>query len=67
MTQLTDELYRTNTNIVDACRLLGIDYDEEDLEDLEACSLCNIWYWSYELTPDDDGLNSCKFCITHYG
>jgi hypothetical protein len=67
MSELTDLLYRTNTSIVDACRELGIEYNPEDLEDLETCSLCGIWWFSYQLAVDDEGLNNCKFCETHYG
>lgn len=54
-------------SIVDACRLLGIEFNPEDLEDLEQCSSCGIWWNSYELTPDLDDNNICKFCETNYG
>lgn len=64
---LRKTLYRTSMSIVDACRLLGIEFNPEDLEDLEQCSSCGIWWNSYELTPDLDDNNICKFCETNYG
>lgn len=64
---LVAELYRTKTSVVSACKLLGIQFDPEDLEDLEQCSSCNIWWHSYELMPDLDDNNICKFCENHYG
>lgn len=67
MSALTDALYRTNRSIMDVCHELGIDYNEEDLEDLSPCDNCSIWYWAYELMQDVDGLDTCKFCDTHYG
>lgn len=54
-------------SIQDACKLLGVEYDPEALEDLEQCSHCNIWWYSYELTPDLDDNNICKFCEITYG
>ena len=53
-------LYRTNISIVAGCEELG-------LEDLEQCTHCNIWYHGYELIPDLDDNNICKFCSTYYG
>lgn len=67
MSKLTDLLYRTNTSILSACNELEIEYKEEDLEDLAACSNCGIWYWEYELIPDEDFLGTCKFCDNNYG
>lgn len=67
MSDLTDYLYRTNTSIINACEDLGIEYDNEDLNDLEQCTSCGIWWWSYELAPDLDENNICKFCESNYG
>lgn len=64
---LVERLYRTNTSVLEACRELGIEYNPEDLEDLETCSLCGIHWFSYELLIDTDGLNTCKFCQKYYG
>jgi len=64
---MIETLYRTNMSIQDACKLLGVEYDPEALEDLEQCSHCNIWWYSYELTPDLDDNNICKFCEITYG
>lgn len=64
---LVKELYRTNTNPHVACKILGIEFDPEDLEDLEQCSHCSIWWYSYELIPDQDDNNICKFCESRYG
>lgn len=64
---LVDLLYRTNRNIIDACIELDVEFKEEMLEDLETCNSCGIWYHSYQLIPDDDDNNICKFCETHYG
>jgi len=64
---LVKELYRTNTSIPDACKTLGIEFNPEDLEDLEQCSSCNIWWYSYELLPDLDDNSICKFCEVRYG
>jgi hypothetical protein len=54
-------------SVVDACRLLGVEFEDIELEDLEQCSSCGIWWYSYELTPDLDDNNICKFCETSYG
>ena len=67
MSALSDLLYRTNTSILVACQDLDIEYNPEDLEDLEQCTHCNIWYHSYELIPDLDDNNICKFCGSYYG
>lgn len=67
MSELTSALYRTNTSVLSACADLGIEFEELDLEDLERCTHCSIWYKSYELTPDLDDNNICRFCETHYG
>lgn len=64
---LADRLYRTNTSIKDACEELDIEFRQELLEDLETCTHCSIWYHSYQLIPDDDGNNICKFCEGYYG
>lgn len=66
MSSLTDILYRTNRSIQDACLELNIEYNEEDLEDLARCDNCFIWYWGYELIPDVDNLNTCKFCDQYH-
>jgi hypothetical protein len=65
--KLVDVLYRTNRVVGDACEELGIEFSEELLEDLEQCTHCNIWWYSYELIPDLDENNICKFCCGHYG
>ena len=67
MSNLVDILYRTNTSILHACEELGLEFQLEDLEDLEQCTHCNIWWHSYELLPDLDDNNICRFCSTHYG
>lgn len=67
MSSLVDELYRTNKSVLEACRTLGIHFDVEDLEDLEQCSSCGIWWFSFELSPDLDEANICKFCEVRYG
>jgi len=67
MSSLSDLLYRTNTSIVTGCEELGVEFEAEDLEDLEQCTHCNIWYHGYELIPDLDDNNICKFCSTYYG
>ena len=67
MSSLSDLLYRTNTSIVAGCEELGLEFEAEDLEDLEQCTHCNIWYHGYELIPDLDDNNICKFCSTYYG
>jgi hypothetical protein len=67
MSSLTETLYRTNRSILEVCNELDVEYDVEDLEDLARCDNCSIWYWEYELIPDTDGLNTCKFCDKHYG
>lgn len=64
---LVDTLYRTNKTPHAACRELGIPFDREDLEDLEQCSSCGIWWHSYQLIPDLDDNNICKFCEDRYG
>jgi hypothetical protein len=64
---LTKHLYKTNKPIHRACKELDITFEEEDLEDLEQCSHCNIWYHGYELVPDLDDNNICKFCEGRYG
>lgn len=64
---LIDLLYRTNRSIMDACEELGTEFDIEMLEDLEACTNCNVWWHSYELIPDLDDNNICKFCEGYYG
>ncbi len=64
---LVDSLYRTNQSIVNACLELGLEYEQDMLEDLEQCSHCSIWYHSYELMPDIDDNNLCKFCEEYYG
>lgn len=64
---LVDALYRTNQNVLDTCEELGIEYNVDLLEDLEQCSHCNIWWHGYELLPDLDGNNICKFCEGYYG
>lgn len=67
MSALTDKLYRTNRLIGDVCEELGIEFSDEELEDLEQCTHCNIWWYSYELIPDLDENNICRFCESHYG
>lgn len=52
---------------MDACKELGIDYEEDLLEDLARCQTCNIWYYEYELMQDVDGYNTCRWCDHHYG
>lgn len=64
---LVEELYRTNRSIRTACENLGIEFEADMLEDLEQCSHCNIWYHSFELLPDLDDNNICKFCESYYG
>lgn len=64
---LTNYLYRTNSSIAKACEELGIEFSPELLEDLEQCSHCDIWYYSYQLIPDQDYNSICKFCEGHYG
>lgn len=64
---LVSELYRTSKSVLAACKTLGISYESEDLEDLEQCSHCNIWWHSYELMPDLDDNNICRFCENTYG
>ncbi len=64
---LVTELYRTNASILDTCDRLEIDFSIDLLEDLEQCSHCNVWWHGYELLPDLDGNNICKFCESYYG
>jgi hypothetical protein len=64
---LIKELYRTNTSVMDACETLGIEFEVEMLGDLEACTNCGVWWYSYELTPDLDDNNICRFCEGYYG
>lgn len=64
---LIEELYRTNTSIMTACENLGIEFDIDLLEDLETCTNCGVWWHSYELLPDLDDNNICKFCEGYYG
>jgi hypothetical protein len=65
---LVETLYRTNRSIVYACELEGIEeFDIEMIEDLEQCNHCNVWWHGYELLPDIDGNNICKFCESYYG
>jgi hypothetical protein len=67
MTELTEILYRTNRSISSACEELSAVFAMEDLEDLEQCSHCNVWWHDYELIPDQDDNQVCKFCGTYYG
>jgi hypothetical protein len=67
MTELASELYRTNKSIVRACSDLGIEFDPEDLLDLEQCTHCNIWWHGFELLLDLDFNNICRFCEERYG
>ena len=67
MSELSSFLYRTKISIPDACEELGIEYNKDDLEDLSSCTHCGIWYWEYELIPDLDENNICKFCSQYYG
>ena len=65
--ELVNYLYRTNNSIIKACEDLNIEFSSDLLEDLEQCSQCSTWYYSYELIPDQDYNNICKFCVVHYG
>lgn len=64
---VTERLYRTNTSLVQVCKELGISTDNVDLGDLETCTHCGVWWRSYELTPDLDDNNICRFCEGYYG
>lgn len=64
MSLLSKELYRTSKKVLEACRDLGIEFNPEDLEDLEQCICCDTWYHSYELEADTD---FCKYCEYTYG
>ncbi len=64
---IVKEIYRTNKLPHKVCSEMGIEFEEELLEDLEQCSHCNIWWHGYELIPDLDGNNICKFCEGYYG
>lgn len=64
---LVTELYRTNKTVIAACKTLGTSFEEDDLEDLEQCAHCNTWWHSFELMPDLDDNNICKFCERTYG
>lgn len=64
---LIKALYKKNTSVLEACKELGIEFEEEMLGDLERCTHCNIWYHSFELLPDQDDNDICKFCETHFG
>lgn len=67
MNSLVDRLYRTNQSIGSVCEELDIVFSDDMLEDLERCTHCSIWWFSYELIPDLDDNNICKFCQSHYG
>lgn len=62
MSILTDYLYKKSTSIANACVTLEIDFDQEDLEDLEQCIACDTWRWSYELDEED----FCPYCSREY-
>lgn len=63
---LIEKLYRTNQSIQLACEELDVEFEEGMLGDLEPCTHCSVFWHSYELTPDEDGNNVCKFCETYY-
>lgn len=65
-TSLIEKLYRTNQSIALACEQIGVEFQEEMLGDLEACTHCGVFWHSYELTSDEDDNNICKFCETYY-
>lgn len=63
---LIDKLYRTNHSIALACEQMGVEFNEEMMGDLEACTHCGVYWHSFELSPDEDDNNICKFCETFY-
>jgi hypothetical protein len=68
--KLAAALYRTNHSIERGCEEAGILsklFDDNMLEDLYQCTHCNVWWHDYELTPDDDDNEICKFCVNYYG
>lgn len=63
---LVEKLYRTNHSIAQACDEMGVEFDEDMLEDLCQCTHCNVWWYAYELVQDADGNDLCKFCKVYY-
>ena len=64
--KLIDKIYRTNQSIALACEQIGVEFSEEMMGDLEACTHCGVYWHSFELSPDTDDNNVCKFCETYY-
>jgi hypothetical protein len=60
-------LYKKVMSPVKASQNLGLVFEIEMLGDLETCSDCNTWYHSYEMIPDLDGNNICRYCETYIG
>jgi hypothetical protein len=60
-------LYRKRMTVQEACKDLGIDFEEEMLGDLEQCTSCSVWWHTHELLEDpEDGTNLCKYCESYY-
>jgi hypothetical protein len=63
---LVEKIYRTNKSISLACDELNVEFEEEMLGDLSACTQCGIWWHSHELIQDDSGNDLCRFCDVYY-
>jgi hypothetical protein len=68
---LKRRLYKSNINVVDACKELDINPTEEELEELLVglctCNHCGTWYKEEELIPDLDDNIICSYCRIYYG
>lgn len=67
MNELEGYLYRKKMTLLEACEYFEIPVEEADIENIETCSSCSIWYKPTELVLDLDGNPICKVCRRFYG
>ena len=67
MNEIESALYRKKKTLLEVCEEFGITVDEAEVNLIETCSNCSIWFKSGELVLDLDDNPICKVCKRFYG
>lgn len=67
MNKLESFLIRTRKTVIEGCDAVGIKIENAELNNIEECSSCGVWYSKKALIPDLDGNPICKVCYDYYG
>lgn len=67
MNELEKHLYRKKMTLLEACEDFGIPVEDAQIDGVETCSSCSIWFKPGELVSDLDGNPICKVCRRFYG